>query len=297
MDTTANDDAHKPGRKGAKREATVTSLEDAPRRKRGRPRKTEAEKAATRAAREQRNREKGASGKNGLTEASSPAVKKLTDRQRRILEFIRDYRTIQGYPPSIREIANSVGLQSTSSVSYHLAQLEERGFLRREDKKPRAFDISGFEGSSEDLSARPKPGKRSKPLPTTQSDQLPEATYVPVVGQIAAGAPITAEQNVEAHFPLPAELVGSGELFLVQVVGESMQDAGIFNGDWVVVRSQSQAELGDFVAAMIDGEATVKEFHRDADGVWLLPHNELFEPIPAEEAQILGKVAAVLRKI
>src|SRR5699024_8746604 len=124
------------------------------------------------------------------------------------------------------------------------------------------------------------------------------ATYVPVVGQIAAGNPILAEQNIEAQFPLPAELVGtSEELFLLQVVGESMRDAGIYDSDWVVVRSQPTADQGDFVAAMIDGEATVKELHHDEDGVWLLPHNDLFEPIAGNEAQILGKVSAVLRKI
>lgn len=234
-----------------------------PRRRPGRPRKTEAEKNAT-------------SGKD-----------KLTDRQRRILEVITDSTVLRGYPPSIREIADAVGLQSTSSVSYHLTQLEKKGFLRREDKKPRAVDVRNFKEN-------PKPARTKQ---AEASDDQPAATYVPVVGQIAAGNPILAEQNVEAVFPLPSELVGNGELFLLQVVGESMRDAGIFNGDWVVVRSQNVAEFGDFVAAMIDGDATVKEFHKNNDGVWLLPHNDLFEPIPAEEAQILGKVVAVLRKV
>lgn len=234
-----------------------------PRRRPGRPRKTEAEKNAT-------------SGKD-----------KLTDRQRRILEVITDSTVLRGYPPSIREIADAVGLQSTSSVSYHLTQLEKKGFLRREDKKPRAVDVRNFKEN-------PKPARTKQ---AEASDDQPAATYVPVVGQIAAGNPILAEQNVEAVFPLPSELVGNGELFLLQVVGESMRDAGIFNGDWVVVRSQNVAEFGDFVAAMIDGDATVKEFHKNSDGVWLLPHNDLFEPIPAEEAQILGKVVAVLRKV
>lgn len=232
------------------------------RRKPGRPRKTAAEKAA-----------------------SAKSKSSLSDRQRRILEVITDSKVLRGYPPSIREIAEAVGLQSTSSVSYHLGQLEEKGLLRREDKKPRAVDIRGYEGTKQ-------------PAPVAESsDERPEASYVPVVGQIAAGTPILAEENVEAVFPLPNELVGKGELFLLQVVGESMRDAGIFNGDWVVVKSQKEANFGDYVAAMIDGDATVKEWHKNSDGLWLLPHNDLFEPIPAEEAEILGKVVAVLRKV
>ncbi|CAM2927509.1 transcriptional repressor LexA [Corynebacterium jeikeium] len=256
-----------------------------PRPKLGRPPKSEADKRAE---------------KEAQKDGKKPA---LSTRQRRILEVIRDSTIIRGYPPSIREIADAVGLHSTSSVSYHLTQLEKRGYLRRDGKRPRAVDVRAFDGgqltneSTKKNAGSPQPTSAAIPEPTTEGETMPEATYVPVVGQIAAGAPILAEQNVEAHFPLPQELVGNGELFLLQVVGESMHDAGIFNGDWVVVRSQSVAEFGDFVAAMIDGEATVKEFQKDADGLWLIPHNPLFEPIPAEEATILGKVAAVLRKI
>lgn len=250
-----------------------------PRPKLGRPPKSEADKRAE---------------KQAQKDGKKPA---LSTRQRRILEVIRDSTVIRGYPPSIREIADAVGLHSTSSVSYHLTQLEKRGYLRRDGKRPRAVDVRSFDGGQLPAQTKPTP-QAATPPPTSDEGQLmPEATYVPVVGQIAAGAPILAEQNVEAHFPLPQELVGSGELFLLQVVGESMHDAGIFNGDWVVVRSQAVAEFGDFVAAMIDGEATVKEFQKDADGLWLIPHNPLFEPIPAEESTILGKVAAVLRKI
>ena len=222
----------------------------------------------------------------------------LSSRQRRILEVIKDSTVLRGYPPSIREIADAVGLQSTSSVSYQLKQLEEKGFLRREDNKPRAFDVRGYEDHANPGPATPVSRKQPKPTPAPISDDRPAATYVPVVGQIAAGNPILAEQNIEAQFPLPAELVGtSEELFLLQVVGESMRDAGIYDSDWVVVRSQPTADQGDFVAAMIDWEATVKELHHDEDGVWLLPHNDLFEPIAGNEAQILGKVSAVLRKI
>ncbi|MGJ4075565.1 transcriptional repressor LexA [Corynebacterium macclintockiae] len=260
---------------------TTPSASANPRRKLGRPPKSEADKRAE---------------KQAEKEGKKPA---LSTRQRRILEVIRDSTVIRGYPPSIREIADAVGLHSTSSVSYHLTQLEKRGYLRRDGKRPRAVDVRSFDGGQL-VNQGKAPAASSSPRtsqPSENEELMPEATYVPVVGQIAAGSPILAEQNVEAHFPLPQELVGNGELFLLQVVGESMQDAGIFNGDWVVVRSQSVAEFGDFVAAMIDGEATVKEFHKDGDGLWLLPHNPLFEPIPAEEATILGKVAAVLRKI
>ncbi|WP_420099823.1 transcriptional repressor LexA [Corynebacterium sp.] len=214
---------------------------------------------------------------------------KLSERQRRIMDVIKDATRFRGYPPSIREICDAVGLNSTSSVSYHLRELERKGYLRREDNKPRAVDIRDFD---DDTPTRPGP-KPAVPGPAG----MPSPSFVPVVGQIAAGSPILAEEHVEAHFPLPQELVGGGELFLLQVVGESMRDAGIFNGDWVAVRSQKVAELGDFVAAMIDGEATVKEFQKDGSGVWLLPHNDLFEPIPGDNADILGRVVAVLRKI
>ncbi|MBC2681703.1 transcriptional repressor LexA [Corynebacterium anserum] len=234
-------------------------------------------------------RRPGRPPKSAADKSMSAGKDKLTDRQRRILQVITDSTVLRGYPPSIREIADAVGLQSTSSVSYHLGQLEKKGYLRREDKKPRAVDVRH-------LKEEPKPRHIATAEPAA-SDERPAATYVPVIGQIAAGNPILAEQHVDAVFPLPPELVGSGELFLLQVVGESMHDAGIFNGDWVAVRSQKVAEFGDFVAAMIDGEATVKEFHKNVDGVWLLPHNDLFEPIPAEEAEILGKVVAVLRKV
>ncbi|KAB1503757.1 transcriptional repressor LexA [Corynebacterium sp. 320] len=266
--------------------ATVTPLEGTsaaqsqPRRRRGRPKKTAEERAA----------EQSASEKGGKAT--------LTARQRRIMEVIRDSTVLRGYPPSIREIADAVGLHSTSSVSYHLTQLEEKGFLKRELKRPRAVDVRAYNQSAEDPSNQPKPGRKPKAAQVdAEGLELPTATYVPVVGQIAAGNPILAEQHVEAHFPLPEELVGSGELFLLQVVGMSMKDAGILDGDWVAVKSQNTAEFGDFVAAMIDDEATVKEFHKDETGLWLLPHNDEFAPIPAEQSTILGKVVAVLRKV
>lgn len=212
----------------------------------------------------------------------------LSDRQRRILEVIRDAVVLRGYPPSIREIGDAAGLQSTSSVAYQLKELEKKGFLRRDPNKPRAVDVRHLPGA----------GDRA---PVTAKTEVPaEAStpsYIPVVGSIAAGSPILAEQNVSDHFPLPAEIVGDGELYMLQVVGESMRDAGILDGDWVVVRSQPVAEQGEFVAAMIDGEATVKEFHKDSSGVWLLPHNDAFAPIAGDQAQIMGKVVSVMRKL
>lgn len=234
------------------------------------------------------------SGSRATNATDSKGREKLSERQRRIMDVIKDATRFRGYPPSIREICDAVGLNSTSSVSYHLRELERKGYLRREDNKPRAVDIRDFE---EDTSSRPGPKPATAPAPTTAPEGMPSPSFVPVVGQIAAGSPILAEEHVEAHFPLPQELVGGGELFLLQVVGESMRDAGIFNGDWVVVRSQKVAELGEFVAAMIDGEATVKEFQQDDSGTWLIPHNELFEPIRGDNADILGRVVAVLRKI
>ncbi|MBV7281064.1 MULTISPECIES: transcriptional repressor LexA [unclassified Corynebacterium] len=227
---------------------------------------------------------------------SEPDYSALSERQRRILEVIRDAVVLRGYPPSIREIGDAAGLQSTSSVAYQLKELEKKGFLRRDPNKPRAVDVRHLPESAK----RPGPkSKRSqKPSP---ADEVPESTssttYIPVVGSIAAGSPILAEQNVESYYPLPQDIVGDGELFMLQVVGESMKDAGILNGDWVVVRSQPVAEIGEFVAAMIDGEATVKEFHKDRSGVWLVPHNMEFDWIKGDEAEILGKVVSVMRKL
>ncbi|APT88695.1 ArsR family transcriptional regulator [Corynebacterium frankenforstense DSM 45800] len=211
----------------------------------------------------------------------------LTARQRRILEVIRDAVVLRGYPPSIREIGDAAGLQSTSSVAYQLKELEKKGFLRRDPNKPRAVDVR-------DLSGAPvKKGRKGTPEPPEHA----QTSFVPMVGSIAAGAPILAEENIDDYFPLPADIVGDGELFMLKVSGQSMRDAGILDGDWIIVRSQPVAEEGEFVAALIDGEATVKEFHRDSSGVWLLPHNDAFEPIPGNDAEIMGKVVSVMRKL
>ena len=210
----------------------------------------------------------------------------LTERQRTILEVIRASVTTRGYPPSIREIGDAVGLNSTSSVAHQLRTLERKGYLRRDPNRPRAVDVRG----ADDVAA-------AVVTEVAGSDTLPEPTFVPVLGRIAAGGPILAEEAVEDVFPLPRELVGEGSLFLLKVVGESMIDAAICDGDWVVIRQQNVADNGDIVAAMIDGEATVKTFKRTGGQVWLMPHNPAFDPIPGNEAVILGKVVTVIRKI
>jgi repressor LexA len=211
----------------------------------------------------------------------------LTPRQRTILDVIRSSVTSRGYPPSIREIGDAVGLTSTSSVAHQLRTLERKGYIRRDPNRPRAVDVRASDDGS-----RP-------PVLTdvAGSDALPEPMYVPVLGRIAAGGPILADEAVEDVFPLPRELVGEGALFMLKVVGESMVDAAICDGDWVVVRQQSVADNGDIVAAMIDGEATVKTFKRTGGQVWLMPHNPAFDPIPGNGAAVLGKVVTVIRKI
>jgi repressor LexA len=210
----------------------------------------------------------------------------LTERQRTILDVIRASVTTRGYPPSIREIGDAVGLTSTSSVAHQLRTLERKGFLRRDPNRPRAVDVRG----ADDAAA-------TQVTDVAGSDALPEPTFVPVLGRIAAGGPILAEEAVEDIFPLPRELVGEGTLFLLKVVGDSMLEAAICDGDWVVVRQQHVAENGDIVAAMIDGEATVKTFKRAGGQVWLMPHNPAFDPIPGNEATVLGKVVTVIRKV
>jgi repressor LexA len=206
----------------------------------------------------------------------------LTARQRRILEFIRDWVERYGYPPSVREIGEAVGLVSPSSVAYQLKELEKKGFLRRDPNRPRAVDVRSPSDMVDDETLR-----AHRPTPA----------YVPLLGQIAAGGPILAEQAVEEFFPLPRELVGEGEVFMLEVKGDSMIDAAICNGDWVVVRQQPTANVGEIVAAMIDGEATVKSYRQRDGHVWLMPANPAFDPIPGDDASILGRVVAVLRRI
>lgn len=216
----------------------------------------------------------------------------LTARQRRVLETIRDCVERRGYPPSMREIGEAVGLTSPSSVAHQLVTLERKGFLRRDPNRPRAIEVI-LPGD-----ARRAAGDGDESVDVTGSgDARPTPSYVPVLGRIAAGGPILAEQAVEEVFPLPRQLVGDGELFLLKVVGDSMVEAAICDGDWVVVRQQQVADNGDMVAAMIDGEATVKTFRRRDGHVWLMPHNSAYAPIPGDDATVLGRVVAVLRRV
>jgi repressor LexA len=212
----------------------------------------------------------------------------LTPRQRRILDVIRDSVERRGYPPSVREIGEAVGLASPSSVAHQLSALQKKGFLRRDPNRPRAVDVRPPDSVHAAVEARDEAELRAA---------RPTPAFVPVLGRIAAGGPILAEQAVEEVFPLPREIVGEGELFLLKVVGDSMIDAAICDGDWVVVRQQPVAENGEIVAAMIDGEATVKTFRRRDGHVWLLPHNPAYAPIPGDEATVLGRVVTVLRRL
>jgi len=205
----------------------------------------------------------------------------LTARQRRILDTIRAWMDQKGYPPTVREIGDAVGLVSPSSVAYQLKELERKGYLRRDPHRPRAVDV------------RPP----AETDPELMGMLRPTPAYVPVVGRIAAGGPILAEEAVEDVFPLPRELVGEGTLFLLQVKGDSMIEAAICDGDWVAVRQQPTADSGDIVAAMIEGEATVKTYRRRNGHVLLMPRNPAYEPIPGDEATILGKVVAVMRRV
>ncbi|KAE8763827.1 transcriptional repressor LexA [Georgenia thermotolerans] len=215
----------------------------------------------------------------------------LTERQRLILATIRSAVAERGYPPSMREIGEAVGLTSPSSVKHQLGVLERKGYVRRDPNRPRAIELIDQVGARASSVTGPVAAFDAEGLRTGP------ATLVPVVGRIAAGGPILAEQAVEDVFPLPRQLVGDGELFLLRVVGESMIDAAICDGDWVVVRRQPVAENGEIVAAMIDGEATVKTFQRRDGHVWLLPQNPAFSPIPGDAAQVLGRVVTVLRSL
>jgi len=203
----------------------------------------------------------------------------LTPRQTKILLAIKEAMETNGYPPSMREIGDAAGLSSPSSVKYQLEALESKGWIRRDPSRGRALEVL-------------TPGDERF------EDIKPERTHnVPLVGRIAAGGPILAEQNVEELFPLPASLVGEGDLFMLKVVGDSMIDAAICDGDYVVIRSQKDANKGEIVAAMIDGEATVKTLSKKNGQIWLLPANDNYQPIDGNQAEILGVVTAVLRSL
>ena len=220
----------------------------------------------------------------------------LTARQRLVLETIRSSVERRGYPPSMREIGEAVGLTSPSSVKHQLTALERKGYLRRDPNRPRAIEVM-HPDDSRAIGALAGEGPVFGDEHLATGDAVPTPSYVPVVGRIAAGGPILAEQVVEDIFPLPRQLVGDGELFLLRVAGDSMIEAAICDEDWVVVRRQPVAENGEIVAAMIDGEATVKTLKRVDGHVWLLPANAAYEPIPADDAVVLGRVVSVLRSL
>jgi repressor LexA len=214
----------------------------------------------------------------------------LTARQRQIIRVIEDSTQRYGYAPTLREIGKAAGLASPSSVSHQLAVLEKKGYLRRDTGRPRTAVVRPPASPN-----APEAGPGGAAAALSQ-----KATLVPLVGRIAAGGPILAEGAVEDDFPLPKQLVGEGTLFMLKVVGDSMIDAAIADGDWVVVRQQPDAENGDIVAATIDGievEGTVKTLKRADGHVWLMPHNPAYAPILGDEATIVGKVVAVLRRV
>ncbi|MCP8996399.1 transcriptional repressor LexA [Rothia sp. P3C3.S176] len=216
----------------------------------------------------------------------------LTARQQKILDAIRTEIEQKGYPPSMRQIGDMVGLASLSSVTHQLGRLETMGYIRRDPKLPRAIEVLDENGVG-------MHGSSSSSLPELPNFEVGDEDLVPVplVGRIAAGGPITAEQSVEDVFALPRQLVGSGKLFMLKVKGDSMIDAAICDGDWVVVREQHTADNGDIVAALLDDEATVKVF-RQVDGhTWLMPRNSNYEPIMGDRATVMGKVVSVLRSL
>ncbi|MDO8963224.1 MAG: transcriptional repressor LexA [Coriobacteriia bacterium] len=203
----------------------------------------------------------------------------MTDRQRQVLDFIKSEIRRQGFPPTVRDIGEAVGLSSSSTVHAHLNALEAKGLIRRDPSKPRALEVMDREITA-------PPGV----LPSN-------VVELPVIGSVAAGAPILATENIESTITLPTEVVRDDSTFVLRVKGESMIDAGIFDGDFVVVRQQSTAINGEIVVAMIEDEATVKRFFREADRIRLQPENPSMEPIYSRDVTILGKVVAVFRRM
>ena len=223
-------------------------------------------------------------------EPADTASSDLTDRQRMIIQAIEDSTQRHGYSPTLREIGAAAGLASASSVSHQLAVLEKKGYLSRGAGRPRTAVVRP--------SADPAPRRRARRA--RGEAEAPRVAQVPLVGRIAAGGPILAEQSVEDVFPLPRQLVGEGEHILLRVVGDSMINAAIADGDLVVVRRETDVENGDIVAATIDGvevEGTVKTFKRADGHIWLMPHNPAYAPILGDDAAIVGKVVAVLRRV
>lgn len=198
----------------------------------------------------------------------------LSERQRDVLEFIKAQLKLRGYPPSVREIGQALGMSSSSTVHMHLTQLEEKGWIRKDPTKPRAIEI-------------------------LDSDEEPvhDAVSLPIVGRVAAGVPITAVENIDGYFSVSADFLGRGNHFILQVKGDSMIEAGILDGDMVIVRAQEVANNGEIVIAMLDGEATVKRYYRKESYIELRPENSAMEPIISQDVSIAGIVSGLIRRM
>lgn len=229
----------------------------------------------------------------------------LTERQKEVLNALRSELLKNRYAPTIREIADRCGFSSTSSVKYQLDALEDKGYIVRDRRRPRTILLTelGLENTHRRLYADytsagiPRGAAAEEPKTSAEDFHVDPSVNVPVVGRIAAGSPILADQVVEEVLPLPRSLTGDGELFMLKVVGDSMVEAAICDGDWVVIRRQPVAENGEIVAAMIEGEATVKVLQRKDGHTLLLPRNSEYRPIPADDAEVLGRVVTVLRSL
>lgn len=215
------------------------------------------------------------------------ARKTLSKRQMAIYEYILSYTQERGYPPSVREIGAAVGLASPSTVHMHLKVLQERGFIRRDSKKPRTIEVVTDSPADE-------PSQR---LASPTEDPSSNVMHLPLVGRVAAGTPILAEQNVEETLTLPTSIVGDSSSFILRVHGTSMINAGIFDGDYIVVKEQHDAHDGEIVVALVDDSATVKTFYREKDRIKLQPENDTMEPIYVKNPKILGRVTALIRSI
>ena len=214
-------------------------------------------------------------------------MKKLSKRQQSIYEYICSYSAEHGYPPSVREIGSAVGLASPSTVHMHLQVLQEQGLIKRDSKKPRAIEVVN------------NPSEHDEGLHLAKVTEDPDSNTIslPLVGRVAAGQPILAEQNVEERLNLPTSIVGDASSFVLRVHGESMINAGIFDGDYIVVKEEHDAHDGEIVVALIDDSATVKTFYREDGRIRLQPENDTMEPIYAENPRILGRVTALIRSI
>ncbi len=199
----------------------------------------------------------------------------LTNRQKLILDYIKNKIKESGYPPSVREIGHAVGLKSSSTVHAHLVHLEEMGLVKRDPTKPRTV------------------------IPVEQADLsvVNDTIYLPVIGAVAAGTPILAEQNIDGHMPVPGEFINSGTSFILKVKGESMIEAGILDGDYIIVREQPDANNGDIVVALLEDEATVKRLYKHQNYMELKPENSAMQPIITSEAHIVGKVLGLMRRM